>query len=190
MELDNRSGEWEEIREKLSVYPNSRGSQMTKELPLLYLILRLLKPKFVFETGVASGASSAYILSALHDNEYGTLYSIDLPPDNLPEGEMSGFVVPQLLRERWSLHIGNSKTLLEPLLEEIREIDCFIHDSLHTYEHMMWEFRTAWEYIRPGGLFLSHDVGANEAFFDFMKEKGIPWKCYRVYHVLGGLQKV
>lgn len=189
-DLERNAPLWEAVQQKLTVYPNSRGLQMTRELPSLYLILRLIKPKYVFETGVASGASSAYILCALHDNECGALYSIDLPPDNLPEGEMSGFAVPQSLRERWSLHIGNSKDLLEPLLDEVGEIDCFIHDSLHTYEHMMWEFRTAWEYIRSRGLFLSHDVGANEAFFDFMKEKGIPWKCYRVYHVLGGFLKL
>jgi hypothetical protein len=138
---------------------------------------------------VASGASSAYLLSALHDNNKGRLFSIDLPPEDLPGGKSPGWVVPKHLRERWSLHIGDSRDLLKPLLTEIGEIDRFIHDSLHTYEHMMWEFRTAWEYIRPNGLFLSHDVGANEAFFDFMKEKGVSWSGYRVFHVLGGFKK-
>jgi len=37
---------------------------------------------------------------------------------------------------------------------------------------------------------LSHDVGANEAFFDLMKEKGVSWKDYRAFHVLVGFQKV
>ncbi len=162
---------------------------MTRELPSLYILMRLVKPNRVLETGVASGASSAYILSALHDNGEGTLFSIDLPPGDLPEGKSTGWVVPKHLRSRWRLDIGDSKDLLKPLLEEIGEIDCFIHDSLHTYEHMIWEFMTAWEYLRPGGLFLSHDVGVNEAFFHFMKEKGIPWSAYRVLHVLGGFQK-
>ena len=162
---------------------------MTMELPSLYLLIRLLKPNRILETGVASGSSSAYLLCALRDNKKGKLYSIDLPPDNLPTGKCAGWIVPDHLQEYWSLHIGDSKELLKPLLEEIGEIDCFVHDSLHTYEHMIWEFRTVWEYIRPNGLFLSHDVGTNEAFFDFMKEKGIPWSSYRVFHVLGGFQK-
>ena len=180
---------WEEIRGNLSIYPNGYGLQMTQELPSLYLLINLFKPNVVLETGVASGASSAYILRALHDNDRGKLFSIDLPPSNLPEGKSTGWVVPKQSRTRWQLHIGDSKDLLKPLLEKIGEIDCFVHDSLHTYEHMMWEFRTTWKYIRPNGLFLSHDVGANEAFFDFMKEEGIPWSSYRVFHVLGGFRK-
>lgn len=162
---------------------------MTQELPSLYVLIRLLKPNRILETGVASGASSAYILRALHDNGKGKLFSIDLPPDDLPEGKTVGWIVSEHLRERWSLRIGDARDLLKPILDEIEEIDCFIHDSLHTYEHMMWEFRTAWEYIRPGGLFLSHDVGANDAFFDFMSEHEISWGSYRVFHVLGGFIK-
>ncbi len=180
---------WQEIKEKLSVYPSGYGLQMTRELPCLYLLIRLTQPDTVIETGVSSGASSTYILRSLHDNNRGRLYSIDLPPENLPEGKESGWIVPQYLRNRWSLHIGDSKELLEPLLDSVGEIDCFMHDSLHTYEHMLWEFRTVWKHLRSGGLLLSHDVGANDAFLDFMQEKCIPWSKYRVVHVLGGFIK-
>jgi len=177
------------VQEGLSIYPDGYGLQMTRELPVLYLMLRLIKPDHVVETGVSAGASSAYILRALEDNKKGMLYSIDVPPANLPEGKTSGWLVPKALRSRWRLEIGDSKEILEPLLKAVGETNCFIHDSLHTYEHMIWEFRTAWKYLCPGGLFLSHDVGVNEAFFDFMKEKGIAWKHYRVFHVLGGFRK-
>jgi predicted O-methyltransferase YrrM len=188
-DYENNIALWEEIKEKLAIYPSGYGLQMTKELPALYLTVRLIQPDCIIETGVSAGASSTYILRALRDNKKGKLYSIDLPADNLPTGKASGWVVPQYLKSRWALHIGNSKDLLELLMNDLGEIDCFIHDSLHTYEHMIWEFRTAWKYLQPGGLFLSHDVGANDAFFDFMREKGISWKDYRVFHVLGGFQK-
>ena len=188
-DLNCNASLWEEIKEKLASYPSGYGMQMTRELPSLYLLTRLIKPDCIVETGVASGASSAYILRALHDNRSGQLYSIDLPPDNFPKGKTSGWLVPQYLKSRWTLHIGDSKDLLEPLLSDLGQIDCFIHDSLHTYDHMLWEFRTAWSYLRSRSLFLSHDVGANDAFFDFMNEKGIAWKDYRVFHVLGGFQK-
>jgi predicted O-methyltransferase YrrM len=187
--LSNNAPLWQEIKEKLSIYPSGYGLQMTRELPCLYLLIRLTQPDAIIETGVSSGASSAYILRSLHDNNRGRLYSIDLPPDNLPEGKESGWVVPDYLRDRWTLRIGDSKKLLEPLLESIGEIDCFIHDSLHTYEHMIWEFRKAWGHLRSGGLFLSHDVGGNDAFFDLMHEEQIPWSKYRVVHVLGGFIK-
>ena len=180
---------WNEIKQKLSIYQNGYGMQMTRELPVLYLITRLLKPNIVVETGVASGASSAYIIRALCDNNKGTLHSIDLPQAGLLKGDESGFVVPESLRYRWNLGIGDSKDLLVPLLRDIGEIDLFIHDSLHTYEHMMWEYNTVWDLIRSGGIFLSHDVGANEAFFDFMNSKDIRWQDYRVFHVLGGFKK-
>lgn len=181
---------WKEVKNKLKVYPSSYGLQMTKESPALYLIIRLIKPSCIIETGVSSGASSTYILSALHDNKNGRLYSIDLPPENLPLEKTNGWIVPAYLRDRWDLLVGDSKNILRPLLRRVGEIDCFLHDSLHTYEHMMWEFSTAWSKLRLGGLFLSHDVGANDAFFDFMKEKKIAFKDYRVLHVLGGFQKV
>ena len=181
---------WKEVKNRLKVYPSSYGLQMTKECPALYLITRLIKPLCIIETGVSSGASSAHILSALHDNKNGRLYSIDLPPENIPLGEKSGWIVPAYLRDRWDLLIGDSKNILKPLLKKVGEIDCFLHDSLHTYEHMMWEFRTAWTYLNTGGLFLSHDVGANNAFMEFMKEKNVTWSAFRVFHVLGGFRKL
>jgi len=188
-DLKNNSSIWNDLARKLSLYPNGYGLQMTKEAAALYLLVRLTKPDRVIETGVSVGVSSAHILSALEDNNKGELHSIDLPPDNLPAGKKCGWAVPESLRSRWNLHIGDAKNLLEPLLDSLQEIDFFIHDSLHTYDHMMWEFRTAWKYLSQQGLLLAHDVGRNKAFSDFMKEKGVPWRNYRVFHVLGGFQK-
>jgi predicted O-methyltransferase YrrM len=189
-DLKNNSSIWNDLVRKLSLYPNGYGLQMTKESKALYLLVRLIKPYRVIETGVSAGVSSAHILAALRDNDKGELHSIDLPPDNLPPGKECGWAVPESLRSRWHLHIGDAKDLLEPLLDSLQEIDCFIHDSLHTYDHMIWEFRSAWKYLRPQGLLLAHDVGRNKAFSDFMKEKGVPWRNYRVFHVLGGFKKL
>jgi len=80
----------EEIIDELSSYPTGYGQQMTRELPSLCILIRLVKPNHVLETGVSSGASSAHILLALHDNGKGTLFSTDLPPDDLPEGKSTG----------------------------------------------------------------------------------------------------
>ena len=179
---------WDDIKKDLSVYPRNYGGQMTRESPCLYLLVRLIKPDQVVETGVSSGASSAYILRALKDNKKGKLYSIDLSIE-YNTGRKRGWLVPEELRDRWDLRIGDAKEILTPLLKEIGKIDCFLHDSLHTYDHMMWEYKRIWPYLKRGGLFLSHDVGANEAFLDFMKKINIHWSDYRVFHVLGGFRK-
>jgi len=157
---------------------------------ILYCVIRHLKPERVVETGVASGASSYTILQALKMNGAGKLYSIDLPQnvfgnafdmltEKVPEGKKSGWLVPEDLKHTWTLIEGDSKTELPKLLESLERIDIFIHDSLHTYEHMMFEYQTAWKYIKNGGLLISDDAKANSAFDDFARKNGL------VLHRLG-----
>jgi cephalosporin hydroxylase len=44
----------------------------------------------------------------------------------------------------------------------------FLHDSSHSYQHMLWEFRQFWPRLRDGGLLVSHDVQMNAAFPEFV----------------------
>ncbi len=172
---------WDSIKKGLAVYPENYGHQMTRELPCLYLLVRLVKPDQVIETGVSAGVSSVYILRALKGNGKGRLYSIDLPPVSLPLGSQSGWIVPDDLRDSWDLRIEDVKQLPVPLLEETGSIDFLVHDSKHTYEHMMWKYNCIWQFMRRKGLFLSHDAGASEAFLDFMKKARISWYDYRYF---------
>lgn len=148
----------------------------------LYCIIRAAQPGVVVETGVASGISTAFILRALHENQKGKLYSIDLPPivDGngnvpgnmnwiLPDGLEPGCAVPLSLRHRWELIISCSEKALPPLLQRLGQIDIFLHDSEHSYEHMMWEYEMAWPYIKTGGILLSDDVSLNTAMIDFCR---------------------
>jgi predicted O-methyltransferase YrrM len=175
-------------RKLVAVHPDGFGGQMVFESSAIYALVRLLRPEKVVETGVADGATSAYILQALEDNGRGHLYSIDLPSPQLPQAQMPGWIVDGALRRRWTLRIGASSELLGPLLNELGPIDVFLHDSLHTYDNMLFEYRTAWPFLRTGGLLLSHDVGRNSAFFDFASEVGKRWGDWRVYEVLGGFR--
>ena len=153
------------------------GELRDADVEHLYVMVRILNPATVVETGVSAGVSSAFILKALHDNNRGTLYSIDLPrydqehiPNGvspLPPGKGPGFVIPQDIKGRWVLKIGKSKDILPIFLNEINKVDIFIHDSEHTYENMMFEYATVWDYLPKGGLLLSHDIGWNTAFKDF-----------------------
>jgi hypothetical protein len=166
---------------------------------LLYVIVRLQEPEVVIETGVFDGISSSVILKAMEDNGTGHLYSIDLPArsaiegstnrmleNSLPKGCDPGWVVPEYLRPRYSLTLGDARVELPRLLDRVGKVDIFLHDSLHTFDHMTWEFKTTWPRLRPNGLLLSDDIFWNSAYHDFARAQRRPY-CH--FHHLGGLRK-
>ncbi|MCX8171860.1 MAG: class I SAM-dependent methyltransferase [Candidatus Bathyarchaeota archaeon] len=145
--------------------PNDESPLSFEEALSLYLIVRAIKPKIVLETGVSAGRSSTFILAALYDNmKYdnmkGVLYSIDPNPN-------SGYAIPEKLKDKWRFINTTSEGALPNLLEELNQIDIFLHDSLHTYECMIFEYKSVWPFIRKGGFLLSDDVDQNLAFRDF-----------------------
>ena len=150
---------------------------------VLYSISRTLRPSIVVETGVADGVSSSYILCSLEENKRGRLHSIDLSRQE----RQSGWIIPDYLRHRWQLILGRSSDRLSPLLEKLGTIDVFLHDSEHSYQNMLWEYQTAWAYLRTGGLLLSHNIDSNDAFSDFCQS--VKYRGYVVGN-LGGVVKV
>ena len=121
----------------------------------LYAITRLLRPAVAVETGVGSGVSTTFLLSALRS---GVLHSIDLGVKYGEEDEEYpvGFLVPEKLRRKWHFHKGNANVLLEPLLEDIGTIQLFYHDSLHTYRHVYFELECAWKHMERGVLLVDN----------------------------------
>jgi hypothetical protein len=155
----------------------TRGSEgygadlYAKKVLVQYAAIRAFRPEIVVETGVANGVSSSYLLLAMEKNGAGRLHSIDIGDASyLPPGKTTGWIVPQFLKHRWDFRVGDSKILLPKLLAEIGVTDVFIHDSLHEYDHMLWEYRTAYPYLRLGGLLFSDDALWNNAFPEFAKE--------------------
>jgi hypothetical protein len=139
-----------------------------KKILLQYAAVRAFSPLCIVETGIANGVSSLYLLLALHKNGRGCLHSVGLDdPAFLPPGEKPGWLVPDWLRGRWHTYIGDSREILPGLLAKLRHVDLFIHDSLHTYEHMTWEFEAVYPFVRVGGLIFSDDALWNSAFQDF-----------------------
>ena len=164
----------------------TEGYNLSEYHRALYTMVRILKPEIVIETGVFEGHSSLSILSALKENNKGFLYSIDLPSPDLPSGKVPGWMVPEHLRKRWDLRAGKSSDLLPTLLDEVKEVDIFLHDSEHSYENMYWEYKTAWTHIKTRGLLLSHDVSQNAAFRDFAKH--VSEEYYYMLKNLGGIK--
>ena len=122
----------------------------------LYGLTRWLRPAVVIESGGFIGMSSAFILKALADEKLNTtrLYSIELSEDC-----DHGALIPEELRSLGGFVPMRGR--IEDFLKSDRlpeSIDMFLHDSSHSYQHMLWEFRQFWPRLRDGGLLVSHDV--------------------------------
>ncbi len=144
--------------------------------PELYVLTRLEKPTIVVETGVASGVSTTFILAAMKLNGRGKLESVSLPTELdpvLPRGKQVGWLVPDDLRLKWKLHLGNSAEVLQRVLPEVKGVDLFFHDSDHSYKHMLHEFQSVWPFLNTGGFLVADDVWDNSALADFCRRKGL-----------------
>ena len=144
------------------------AAMYSKKVLLQYVVARAVRPGIVVETGIANGVSCAYLLLALKLNGKGVLHSVEIGDSSyLPPGRNAGWVVPDWLRHGWQVHIGDSKIVLPKILDQLRQVDVFIHDSLHTAEHMKFEFECAYPYLRDGGVLIADDAAWNPAFWDF-----------------------
>lgn len=154
----------------------------------LYLLVRVLRPQHVVETGVSSGVSSAFFLRALRRNGQGVLHSIDTPveqararlgsresPVSVPPGNSSGWAVPTELRRGWDLRIGPSQEILPRLVRSLPRVDLFLHDSEHTPRHLTFELESVRRKLRAGAVVLADNTAwTGSAFDDFARSLGAP----------------
>jgi predicted O-methyltransferase YrrM len=166
-----RSARAKEAEER-ATHPTASSTEAKK---VLYVTVRALRPDVVVETGVFNGAASTFLLAALEQNGSGQLLSFDLPDARdalgvrLPQGLEPGWLVPSHLRHRFELVLGDIRETLRPRLAVCGGVDVFLHDSLHTLPHMLFEYRAAWQYLKAGGVLISDDVAWNPAFWLFTK---------------------
>jgi predicted O-methyltransferase YrrM len=155
--------------------PQRLGTSDALSHEALYLVVRAMRPRVVVETGVLYGAASAHILAALARNGEGELYSIDLPHE--PHEPPHGFLVPDELGGRWTLVVGDSRRELPTLLDRLSAIDLFHHDSLHTFQHMTWEYQTVLPHLTPHGVLSSHDVRIAHSVREIFRGNAFPTFC-------------
>lgn len=174
----------DEMYERVAAAPGHQGALSANSALVEYGIVRSIRPEIVIETGVASGVSSAHISAALLENGHGSLISIDLPPegpvvlaDGAPfdwSGPGIGWAIPSEIREqmgdRHRIELEDVRTSLPRILDEVGTIDCFVHDDLHTPDHMRWELDLVWSALRPGGVVMADD--ANHAWTRFVQDVG------------------
>ncbi|MCI4346216.1 MAG: class I SAM-dependent methyltransferase [Thermoplasmata archaeon] len=145
------------------------------EAPLeLFALTRLLRPRHVVEVGVSSGVSSAYLLQALDRNARGTLHSVDLPQRQrpgapapraswtLPPGRSTGWAVPESLKGRWDLRIGDKAKVLPLLAEELPRVDLFLYDVPHADPSAFREFVTIDRRFHRGSVAIVDHGGTHE----------------------------
>ena len=159
----------------------SESSEEGKKL--LYLAVRAVRPRVVVETGPFNGASSTFLLHALEaSGGDGRLLSFDLPDARdalgvpIPAGREPAWLVPDELRGRFELVLGDTRRTLEARLAREDGVEVFFHDSLHTTRHMLFEFRVAWRHLARGGVLVSDDVFWNPAFWLFTKRHRVPFR--------------
>jgi len=145
----------------------SEGVMGAIDCATLYGLARWLRPTVIVESGGYIGMSSAFILKALADEKLATakLYSIELSQEC-----EQGALVPDELRSTSGSFVP-MRGKVEDFLKRgdlASPVDMFLHDSSHSYRHMLWEFRQFWPRLRDGGLLVSHDVQMNAAFPEFV----------------------
>lgn len=177
-----------------------RDSYAQFRAPLeLYTLARRLRPQHVIETGVSSGVSSYHLLLAVNRNRVGTVHSIDLPtvqagpklgPNesivSIPPGRSSGWAIPAISRTRWDLRLGPAQELLPALVKELPRIDLFLHDDLHTPEHLAFELELIRPKLAPGAVVLADNTEwTGDAFPRFAERLKVPYHRRRDEDLVG-----
>lgn len=153
----------------------------------MYGAVRASRPNVIVETGVYVGRTTLALLSGLRRNGSGRLVSIDLPKlvgaynadgrwdgSHVSREDRTGYLVPETLKGRWDLRLGDSKVLLPQAIEG--GVDFFLHDSDHSYAHQMFEYQTVWPKLSVGGLFMSDDTDWTPAWKEFLAQHSGEWE--------------
>ncbi|MDD5130369.1 MAG: class I SAM-dependent methyltransferase [Candidatus Omnitrophica bacterium] len=161
----------------------------------LYLLVKIIKPKVIIETGSNIGFSSSFIALAVKENNNNCkFYTIDPYLDyewktmsfyehNDVRKQKINFskvigrcaplaIVPEDLKKHIILKSGYSRDVLPGILKENEVIDIFFHDSDHGYRNMIWECACALPQVRLGGYVLVHDINLNLAFREMFSASG------------------
>lgn len=126
-----------------------------------YSIVRAVQPDNVVETGTHLGLGSCAIAAALLRNGHGRLTTIDVDPD-------AGY----LIGEPWSSVIDRRTGDSVALLAELRNVDMFLHDSLHTYDHETSELAAIEPNLSADALVLSDNAHDSSALSDWAERTG------------------
>jgi hypothetical protein len=132
-----------------------------------YAIARIVGPEIVVETGTHDGLGSAVLARALERNAAegrpGRLLTFD-------QDASSGWLIPDELRSLVELRPGDVRETLAPALAGLR-VGLFVHDSLHTYAHELFELEVVASRAADELVLVSDNAHATSALADFAREQ-------------------
>jgi Methyltransferase domain len=126
-----------------------------------YALVRAAQPDHVIETGTHLGLGSCAIAAALLRNGHGRLTTIDIDPE-------AGY----LIGEPWASVIDRRTGDSVDLLAGLRDVDLFLHDSLHTYDYETRELAAVELNLRDNALILSDNARESSALSDWAERTG------------------
>lgn len=162
-------------------------------IDFIYNAVRLLKAKYVIETGVAYGWSSLAILVGFSENNNNCkLYSVDMPYPNRNNEPYVGIVVPERFKRNWKI-IDRPDITGIPMAKKLikRKIDLCHYDSDKSRAGRSISYPILWESLRSGGLFISDDISDNLFFAEFVKLVNAPFCVVNVQgnQYMGAIRK-
>ena len=103
-------------------------------------------------------------------NDHGRLWSVDLPhPFDHSIHEETGAAVTEALVPRWNYVEGSSLRRPPQVIRDVRRVDVFIHDSLHTARTSIRDgLRGCCE--PQGGVMLVDDISTHDGFVTFTRD--------------------
>ncbi len=126
-----------------------------------YATVRATQPDLVVETGTHLGLGSCVLAAALLRNGHGRLTTIDIDPE-------AGYLIEDPYAGVIDRRTGSSVELLA----DLRDVDIFLHDSLHTYDYETLEFKAVEPNLRPGAIVLSDNAHDSAALSDWAERTG------------------
>ena len=163
-ELDDDSHLTEHLTRRLSSNPRRRICATEPRWARRsgwYAIVRATQPDHVVETGTHLGLGSCVIAAALLRNGHGRLTTIDIDPE-------AGYLIGEPWASVIDRRIGDSIDMLGSL----KDVDMFLHDSLHTYDYESGELKAVEPNLRAGAIILSDNAHESSALSDWAERSG------------------
>ena len=126
-----------------------------------YALVRAIQPEHVVETGTHLGLGSCAIAAALLRNGHGRLTTIDIEAS-------SGY----LIGAPWANVIDRCTGSSIDVLAGLRNVDMFLHDSLHTYDYETKELAAVEPNLRADATILSDNAHDSAALSDWAERTG------------------
>jgi predicted O-methyltransferase YrrM len=147
---------------------------------LLYFLTRYFKPKTIVETGVAAGWSSQSLLTALHKNGGGALFSSDFPYFRYKNPEKYvGYLVDEEFKQNWMLFIDGDENNLPRIAQQLKNpVDLFHYDSDKSREGRNYAFNILQPKLADDAVVVFDDIQDNFHFKDFVTRKKWPFKVF------------